>query len=218
MTITFTARTTAPLAAGTLSQNRVRAVGTRTLGSSGVTQTFTATDFAYVISGDVRIAPRRTSSVPAAAPLYPGDRFTYTVTVSNPSAATDLTDLALYDALPAGLTVVPGTTTVSLPATVGDRFGTASYANNDGTTNWTVNWAENDSGGGGAGGGRILVTGGELRLNNQDDVTTQTITRGINLTGTGATQATLTFDYRTSGTLEIQDVIVVQYRIGGAGA
>ncbi len=53
ITITFTARTTAALAAGTLSQNRVQAVGTRTVGRP-TTQTFTATDFAYVASGDAR--------------------------------------------------------------------------------------------------------------------------------------------------------------------
>ena len=45
-----------------------------------------------------------------------------------------------------------------------DNFGTASYANNDGTNNWTGNWIETDGGGGGATGGAIQVTGGELRL------------------------------------------------------
>jgi hypothetical protein len=45
ITITFTARTTSALAAGTLSQNRVQAVGTRTVGSPSVMQTFTATGF-----------------------------------------------------------------------------------------------------------------------------------------------------------------------------
>ena len=85
ITITFTARTTAALAAGTLSRNRVQAVGTRTLGSPSTTQTFTATDFAYVASGSVQIA--KTSSAPT--PLYPGDRFTYTVHGDEPARRAD---------------------------------------------------------------------------------------------------------------------------------
>ena len=51
ITITFTGQTTAAFTAGTLSQNRVTAVGTRTVG--GVTQTFTAKNFAYVTYGNV---------------------------------------------------------------------------------------------------------------------------------------------------------------------
>ncbi len=65
ITITFTARTTAVLAPGTLSQNRVQAVGTRTVGGS--TQTFTATDFAYVAYGQRAGWIDKTSSAADAA-------------------------------------------------------------------------------------------------------------------------------------------------------
>lgn len=99
--ITFTAATTAVLPVGTLSQNRVVSTGTRSVGSPAVTQTFTATDFAYVATGNVQIT--KTSN--ATTPLYPGDTFTYTVTVTNPGAAGTnlLTGVSLYDNLPTGL-------------------------------------------------------------------------------------------------------------------
>jgi uncharacterized repeat protein (TIGR01451 family)/fimbrial isopeptide formation D2 family protein len=219
ITITFAAHTTAALAEGTLSQNRVRAVGTRTF--SGVTQTFTATAFAYVVSqgtAGATVQISKASSVPATTPLYPGDPLTYTVTVTNPAGSgTTLTGVSLFDTLPAGVTAVAGSTTLSA-SSVGDRFGASAYSNSDGSRAWSGNWAENDDGGGGAGGGYIRVTGGQLRLNNDSAVATQSITRGVNLTGSGATWATLTFDYTTSGNLEAADVIVVQYRTGGAGA
>ncbi|HWW60252.1 MAG TPA: hypothetical protein VN181_02695, partial [Thermoanaerobaculia bacterium] len=96
--ITFTAATTGAFATGTISQNRVVSTGTRTIGSPAVTQTFKATDFAFVVSGSVAIT--KTSN--AATPAFPGDTITYTVTVNNPAAAGTnlLTGISLYDALP----------------------------------------------------------------------------------------------------------------------
>ena len=79
--------------------------------------------------------------------------------------------------------------------------------------NWGTAWAESDAGGAGADTGYIQVTGGQLRINNDTGVTTQSIARGYDLTGTGATTATLTFDYTTSGNLEATDVIYVEYSI-----
>ncbi len=166
ITITFRAQTTMALAAGTLSQNRVRAVGTRTVGTPSSTQTFTATDFAFVTSGDLQIT--KASSVAASTPLYPRDRFTYTVTVSNPSATSPLTNVALYDALPAGVSVVPGTTSLSL-SNVGDRFGAVAYGSNDGSRSWTGNWAET-SDDATAAAGVVRITGGELRLGSYRSV------------------------------------------------
>ena len=109
ITITFTGQTTAAFTAGTLSQNRVTAVGTRTVG--GVTQTFTAKNFAYVTYGNVGFSKQ--SSVGATTPLYPGDPVTYTTTVTNPSGSTTVTGVSLYDPLPAGTTYVAGSGSVT---------------------------------------------------------------------------------------------------------
>lgn len=174
--ISFTAQTTALLAAGTLSRNRVEAVGTRTVAAE--TQTFAATDFAYVVSGDFTIT--KTSDAPV--PAYPGDRFTYTATVANPVGGAGINRVTLYDALPAGVSSVAGTTTLSR-STVADTFGTVAYTNNNGTRSWAGAWGESDiHAAAGAGAGFVLVTGGALQLryqasNYRDDFTTNVYTR-----------------------------------------
>ena len=62
------------LPVGTLSQNRVKAVGTRTFGTPSQTQTFTTTDFVYVASGNtLHRGPSITKTSSATGPLYPGD-------------------------------------------------------------------------------------------------------------------------------------------------
>lgn len=247
---------------GTLSQNRVTATGTRTVG--GITQTFSATNFAYVVSGAFQI----TKSSNAANPLFPGDTFTYTVTVTNPAASPTQTGVTLYDPIPVGLTA-SGSATLSR-SSVADAFASAAYNLNVGTRSWTGSWTEaaddasastgkiqvsggelrlgnvlvaqdnfdtngsfagtngtaawngpwveSDSYGGAqdAAAGGIRVAGNQLRLNNDNAVTTQSVTRGINLTNVGATQATL---YFTCGSLgaEAGDNSVVQYRLNGTG-
>jgi uncharacterized repeat protein (TIGR01451 family) len=209
--ITFTAQTTAVFPIGTLSQNRVTSSGTRTVGSPAVVQTFKATDFAYVATGNVQIT--KTSNAPT--PLYPGDTFTYTVTVTNPAAAGTnlLTGVSLYDVVPAGLSNVAGTTSLSR-SSVADNFGSASYALNAGTRNWAGNWAETDAAGAGAGAGDIQVVGGELRINNAAS-NEPTIARAVSLTG--ATQARLSFRYRTDTGVDAGDSILVQGGTGGTG-
>lgn len=209
--ITFTAATTAVFPVGTLSQNRVRSTGSRTVGTPGVTQTFVATDFAYVVTGNVQIT--KTSNAPT--PLYPGDTFTYTVTVTNPAAAGTnlLTGVSLYDALPAGLTSVAGTTSLSR-SSVADNFNTASFALNAGTRNWAGNWAENDAAGAGTGAGDVQIVGGELRLDNSNS-NEPTISRAVSTTG--ATQARLSFRYRTDTGVDAADEIRVLGGTGGTG-
>ncbi|MBI5633652.1 MAG: DUF11 domain-containing protein [Nitrospirae bacterium] len=167
ITITFTAQTTAVLAAGTLSQNRVRVVGTRTFGTPSQTQTFTATDFAYVASG----GPQITKTSGAADPVSPGDTIPYTVTVSNPASATfNLTGVSIYDPLPAGVSYVPasGSVTCDIPRNVADFFGAVAYNNTNGSVSWAANpWAETDgygTGATGATGGFIWITAGQLQF------------------------------------------------------
>lgn len=199
VTITFTARTTAILPVGTLSQNRVKAVGKRTFGFPIQTQTFTTTDFAYVTSGDLQIA--KTSNAPT--PLYPGDTFTYTVTATNPASATSSqTGISVYDPLPAGVTYVSGssqvtgTRSVLQTDNVHDRFSTAVYNSNaGGTANWASVWIESDSVQN-ASAGSVLIFGGELRLGGTSGTSTSNIYRQVNLSST--TTATLTLDYRTA--------------------
>ncbi len=263
--VTFTARTTVALPEGTLSQNRVQAVGTRTV--SGVTQTFTTKDFTYVVSegtAGTTVQITKASSVPEATPVYPGDTLTYTTTVSNPAGSgTTLTGVTLYDMLPAGVSSVSGTTILSAssvadrfdtvaygnnngsrnwtgswvetqddaapatgvvrvtggelrltsyltpPSTVEDDFGTAAYNNNDGTTNWNGNWV--DSQGDGPNAGDIRILNGQLRLGGN----AQTIYRQVNLAG--ATAATITCNYTTSGNVDNGDYMWIDVASSPAG-
>jgi uncharacterized repeat protein (TIGR01451 family) len=192
ITITYTARTTAVLAAGTLSQNRVTAIGTRTFGTpTPQTQTFTTTNFAYVLSGALQF----TKTSGATNPVSPGNTFTYTTTVTNPlGSGVTLTGVTIYDPLPAGVTSVAGTTVCN--SSVGDRFGTVAYTNNDGTQNWVGDWVETNDDNLAASGRFLITGGGELQLHNVT-ASTPTVTRTVNLTG--ASTATLTYSYRQTG-------------------
>lgn len=103
---------------------------------------------------------------------------------------------------------------------VADNFGTAAYTNNDGNNSWTAAWAETDGGGGGATGGSILITGGELRL---QDVSagSQSIQREVDLLGTPGldlSMAFLSFSYRTSNTLDNPDEILVEVSNNGGAS
>lgn len=152
--------------AGTLSQNRVTATGTRVVG--GITQTFSATNFAYVVSGALTIA--KTSDADPD-PLFPGDQFTYTVTVSNPAGSPTQTGVTLFDPIPAGLTYVAGSGSITCDRNrnVRDQFGAVSYSNDDGSETWAGVWTETDLQGTTAGptAGWVLVTGNALRLRFQ---------------------------------------------------
>jgi uncharacterized repeat protein (TIGR01451 family) len=205
ITITFTGQTTAAFTAGTLSQNRVTAVGTRTVG--GVTQTFTAKNFVYVTYGNVGLS--KTSSVATNTPLYPGDPLTYTTTVTNPSGPT-VTGVSLYDPMPAGTSYVTasGSVTCERPWNVRDEFATAAYTNNDGSANWAGNWTETDAYGGGATGatgGFAWITGGQLQLryllsNVRDEFATAAYTNnGPNNSANWAGPWTETNDDGTAG-------------------
>lgn len=165
ITITFQARTTAAFTSGALTQNNVRATGSRTVGS--VTQSFRATDYVfntYLNSAVNNMTVAKTSG--AADPVSPGDTIPYTVTVSNPGTAA-LTGVSIFDTLPRGVTYVPGSGVVNCPATRTflDTFGAVSYSNSNGSADWSANpWVETDAPGGGAASGQVSVTGGVLRL------------------------------------------------------
>jgi len=177
LTIVFTARTvgTPTYASGALSQNRVKATTTRTVGT--VTQTFNATDFVFNEYRDntVNMQVTKSSSVPEPTPVSPGDTLTYTVNVSNPASSTgNLTAVALNDPMPTGVTYVAGSGSVTcelpLPRNVRDEFSSVAYNNNNGTANWATDWTEADpyeTGSTGATGGLVWITGGALQFRYQ---------------------------------------------------
>jgi hypothetical protein len=75
--------------------------------------------------------------------------------------------------------------------TVADNFATASYGNNDGTSNWSANWSENDGYGLGASGGSIQISAGALLI--RPEFVGNSISRQVDLSG--AQSATLSFTY-----------------------
>ncbi|MFZ2631257.1 MAG: C25 family cysteine peptidase [Desulfosalsimonadaceae bacterium] len=199
ITITFTAQTTQVFTVGDMTRNYVEATGTRTVGSPSVTQTFTASDFAFNTFSDTpsQMTVQKTSS--GVDPLSPGDSFIYTVVVTNNGAST-LNNVAVYDALPAGVSYVTGSSEVigeklvTGTDNVRDNFGSSVYDNNtDGSASWASNWVESD-GTQSATAGNVRITGGELRLGS-----TSNIYRQADLSSLRSTidTATLTLDYRT---------------------
>ncbi|MEW5736903.1 MAG: C25 family cysteine peptidase [Thermodesulfobacteriota bacterium] len=213
ITIVFTAQNTVGRTNGEYTRNKVAATGTRTVG--GVTQTFVTSDFVYNTYGDLQM----TKVSGGQDPLAPGDTYTYSITVTNPAtAAASATGIAIYDAMPSGITWVPGSSYVTMsnpPAVssihVRDEFNTnGSYAGNDGPDNWSANWVESDNGGGGAGGGNVRVTGNELRLRANVG---NYAARAVNLTAMAT--ATLSFDWRTGSGVDNSDWAVVEISSNG---
>ena len=189
ITITFTAQTTQNFNLGDITRNIVKATGTRTV--TGATQTFVASDFAFNSYGNLTV----TKSSTAPSPLYPGNQFSYTVTVTNPSAAR-LNGVSVYDPLPDGLSYmagssrVTGTWTTARTDNVHDDFGSQAYYNNNGSVNWASDWTESDAAQSPTAGNVQITGGGELQLGS-----TSNVYRQVNLSG--ASSATLTLDYRT---------------------
>ncbi len=74
-----------------------------------------------------------------------------------------------------------------------DEFGSVSYSNNDGTVNWATDWVEAGDTDSGPTAQYIYITGGVLRM---EYIWSEQIRRTADLTG--ATAATLSFDYNTN--------------------
>ncbi len=204
--IVFTAETTVAFATGDLSRNDVEAVGTRTV--QGVVQTFSTSDFAFISYGDLQM-DKATSGVD---PLYPGDSYTYTITVTNPAPSAGVSHVTVYDPLADGISYVDGTAQVSAPVSgslyVADFFTTSSFDNNDGTNEWEAGWIEDDTAGAGPGSGNVVVTGGLLVLDDYPDTGTQpSAARDVNLAR--YTSAVFSFDWQT-GVIETDDVAVAE--------
>jgi hypothetical protein len=93
--------------------------------------------------------------------------------------------------------------------TVRDDFGAVTFDNNDGTASWTGDWVEYDVMGAGPSGGNVDIYGGELWMCDQPDSGTQpSLAREVDLSG--ATTATLSFDFRTESGVDWNDAVVVE--------
>lgn len=218
LTIVFTARSVgAPnYASGALSQNKVTATATRTVGS--ITQTFKASNFAYntYLDNTVGMTVTKTPSVAETTPLSPGDTLTYTINVGNPSSSTaNLTGVALYDALPAGTRYVANSGSVTGKNYYWDRFSAAVYNNNAEnvplTLQWATQWFER--------GETTSPTADDIRIISDTGVTpnqnvlrvrrsNRAVARKADLSGTSA--AILSFDYRRFSMNSANDNLYVQ--------
>lgn len=99
--------------------------------------------------------------------------------------------------------------TVSAQETFSDTFSSVSYANNDGTQNWSSNWQEfNDNNN--PANGYIRVTNNELRFAY---IWSENIRRSADLSSYST--ASLSFDWRTSS-LEPGETLVIQISSDGS--
>lgn len=92
-----------------------------------------------------------------------------------------------------------------------DNFGSLSYSNNNGTQNWTTDWEESGDTNLGPNGDYIYINNGRL---NFYYLWGETIRRTANLNG--ATSATLTFNWQTTGLNGSKGLIVQMSNNGGA--
>jgi hypothetical protein len=89
-----------------------------------------------------------------------------------------------------------------------DQFESQSYGNNDGSVDWVGNWSEGNDGGGSNGGvtsGDIRISGDQLQFGTGADGG-ETVTRHVDLSG--ASSATLTFNYDPAHLTNGRDVLV----------
>ena len=90
-----------------------------------------------------------------------------------------------------------------------DTFDAISYSNNVGSVAWETNWIEDDVAGNGPNKGNIQVYAGELWMDDNPDTLTQpSIRREVNLTG--ALEAYLYVDYRTTSGVDWDDRVVLE--------
>ncbi len=148
----------------------------------------------------------KTSSLAGANwPMYYTN--TYTITLVNTGQITQ-TGITVTDALPAGVSYVPGSTVVIAPGlvtnfttnvtatvitnSVRDEFNAQAYNNNDGTINWSANWTEEGDDGNVAAGdvlvANVLDTWELVTKDNNNGAY-----RNLNLSG--YTNAVLSFDW-----------------------
>jgi len=130
----------------------------------------------------------------------------YSVVLDNLGSTAE--NVTLTDPLPAGLSYVPNSTTISVPAmsvgeNVADNFNSVSYARNSGTALWKNEWTELGDNTTNPATGAISIVNNRLNFANLPNGAG--IERTANLTK--ATSATLSFSYTqssTNGSLDVQ--------------
>lgn len=164
----------------------------------------------------------------------PGDTVDFEIQVTN-TGAVDLNNVIVSDPqlpvcnntiglLATGQSVTYTCTTVldtgsQVVKTWLDNFSPAfSYAGNDGNTNFTGNWTEQDPQGGGASSGRVKVGGNEkLWMNNQGypggTSFKPSVQRGVDLSGMDT--AKLSFDWYTHASVDDTDAVSLEVSTDG---
>ncbi len=98
-----------------------------------------------------------------------------------------------------------------------DEFNSVSYANNDGTLNWSGNWIEDDAFGGGPSGGQVQVEKNELTMEDRPNTGTEPgARREIDLSG--ASNVTFSFDYGTTSGVDSNDAVAVDVSSNGGAS
>ncbi len=100
--------------------------------------------------------------------------------------------------------------------TVADDFDIESFSNNDGSDSWSGDWIENDPESGGAGpwSGQVRVLGGFLKLDDYPNTGGYpSAAREVDLSG--ASSATLDFDFRTTSGVDHSDAVAVEVSADG---
>jgi len=105
----------------------------------------------------------------------------------------------------------------AIAETVRDNFETRNWGNNDGTVNWSGDWIEVDGNStppSPTNGNARITNGGELRLDDRPNTNGDPgVARQANLSG--ATVATLSFEWRTTTAIEGSDSVVVEVSANG---
>ena len=164
-----------------------------------------ATVTSNTVTHNVEVATITKSASPASGSnVLQGSTITYNVAVKN-IGGTPLTDLQIADALPAGVTYVPGSAKISGARTFVqylDQFTAQTYSNSNGITSWTSTpWVETVDGG--------SATGGDIEIKNDNGVSPErvnvlyikgkdgrAISRPINLAACSTGSPTLSFEWR----------------------
>lgn len=153
----------------------------------------------------VGISIHKTSS--ATENLDPGEKFTYTITISNTGVVTH-TGTTVSDTLPGGVDYVSNSTfVVTATETFRDEFEEESFSLNAGTRDWSNDWqeeGEND----GPGKGDVSVKAGK---NPTEDLKIKKESNGAwrEADLSGFQTATLSFDFDIQGLSEAKRYIAV---------
>ncbi len=160
-------------------------------------------------AAEARLRINKQSSV--AGVVSPGDVITYTIRVTNDGLSAQH-QIVVTDSLPAGTQVVSGsawmTTPLTTTGTLGDAFDATTYANSDGSLDWTAYpWSETADDGS-ATSGKLRIGGGLLSLEGVNGAEKR-LTRQAPMAD--AVAATVSFDWFVIGNLEsYQDFIVFE--------